>query len=501
MFGRKKEAIAEPSDLDREVSAAYVALGIRQPDQTTEPGLAKETLISLLQRFADRLASTGDPKQAGQIFAFADTLSGGALIETLAQMDTDAAKSHARMLMASGRLLMAQQAYDYVTQNDPDDHGAHRNLSAILHTLGQADTAQDLMQKFYQRNPSEARPLEAGQPARKLHVVRGFDKTRYKLSPHKDGYRRFRSGGHFMLKHLVNQDAYNIQRYTVANGNIFDTPPEFDPPFILNTIADADTEHQSLTSLEAFLAAQPHIDVINHPTRVLATIRDNNYNRLNVQDGFRFPKTMRFSTIDKPAGATAKEIEDEGFSYPMIIRETGTHTASTTELIDSPAALAAYLERVKRDSVYVIEFIENASPEGHYSKIRFFCIDGQLYPVVYHVDQVWNVHGSNRKTFMAAHDWMVERERAFLQDPSSIIGESIYARLKTLPALIGLDFFGFDCTLMDDGTILIFELNPAMRHSFDHAENFPYMRPHLQAISDAFETMVDTRLERAIKQT
>ena len=41
-----------------------------------------------------------------------------------------------------------------------------------------------------------------------------------------------------------------------------------------------------------------------------------------------------------------------------------------------------------------------------------------------------------------------------------------------------------------NGDILIFELNPAMRHSFDHAKNFPYMAPYMHAIKDAFSNMV-----------
>jgi hypothetical protein len=497
MFGLKKEAVNKPSELDLELFDAYVKLGIRNANETAKSGLAKETMVSLLQRFADNLNEAGNPVQAGHMFALADTLSDNDLIKSLTQMDPDEAESHAAMLTTSGQLLMAQQAYEFIIGNAPHDHEIHRNLSAIKHALGQPQEAQNLMQAFYRQNPIEKAPAQTGHCAETLHIIYGFDKTKYKLSYDSDGYRRYRNGGHFMLQYLIDQNRYTVQRYTIANSNILDAPPELDPPFLLNNIADADTEYKSLKSLETFLADNSQIDALNHPTQVLATTRDHNFVRLNALDGFQFPKTMRFSTNEKTAQTTAEEIIANDFSYPLIIRETGTHTASTTELIASKRALIRYLEHVKQDSVYVIEFIENASSEGHYSKIRFFSIDGQLYPVVYHVDQVWNVHGDNRKAFMASHKWMVDQERDFLNDPISIIGESAYTRLQTLPALIGLDFFGFDCTLLDDGTILIFELNPAMRHSFTHAENFPYMRPHLQAISDAFEAMVQKRLKQA----
>jgi hypothetical protein len=36
-------------------------------------------------------------------------------------------------------------------------------------------------------------------------------------------------------------------------------------------------------------------------------------------------------------------------------------------------------------------------------------------------------------------------------------------------------------------------MNPAMRHSFEHAQNFPYLMPHAQRITDAFQAMVTSR--------
>jgi hypothetical protein len=56
-----------------------------------------------------------------------------------------------------------------------------------------------------------------------------------------------------------------------------------------------------------------------------------------------------------------------------------------------------------------------------------------------------------------------------------------------------LDFFGVDFNVLDDGRILIFEMNPAMRHSFEHAQNFPYLIPHAQRITDAFQAMITSR--------
>jgi len=57
-----------------------------------------------------------------------------------------------------------------------------------------------------------------------------------------------------------------------------------------------------------------------------------------------------------------------------------------------------------------------------------------------------------------------------------------------------LDFFGIDFTITEDDTFLIYELNPTMRHSFDHAYNFSYLRQPDQNITDAFNDMIEARM-------
>jgi len=53
---------------------------------------------------------------------------------------------------------------------------------------------------------------------------------------------------------------------------------------------------------------------------------------------------------------------------------------------------------------------------------------------------------------------------------------------------------GIDYTMDKQGRVVVFEANSAMRHNFDHAEAFPYTRPHLERVSDGFQAMVDQRI-------
>lgn len=490
-----------PSQLDLDVAAAFVEMGTRDAAAAVDAGLARETLISLMFRHADLLASTQQSRQSTTLFELATHLSGVDVDTLFKQEGIETLTAQGKRLFASGRFHLACKIYEYLVRAMPEDHEVHVSLASIYFWLDREEESHRLLTDFYQRYPAEFVPAsEEGTPVGTILKISGYDKTRFKISPTSDGgFKRFRRGGHFMLRYLLDEDIYDVHGYTIADNNIADAPPTAPFDLLLNTIADADTEYRSLQSLDRYLEQHPAPVVINHPANVLNTTRDGNYRRLNQLPGLRFPKTKRYAVVPGGHAALAAQIEDAPFAYPLIVRETGTHTAVSTALVADRSELESYLANVTGDSVYAIEFVENASNAGHYTKMRFFAIDGLLYPIVHHIDEVWNVHGGNRKTFMAGHDWMVEREKQFLADPASVIGASAYALLQTLPDIIGLEFFGFDFTLLENGDILIFELNPAMRHSFTHAENFPYMQPYLKNVSNAFAAMVKNRVMAAQK--
>lgn len=496
LFEKSSSDNSVPSELDREVAAAFATMGTRGDDAPIKVGLAKETLVSLLYQQADLLAKNGQEKQSSTLFEFAMHLSGSNLESVKTDEGFASLKQHAGYLLTNGRFLLAAKIYEALTAAAPGDHDLHLDLAAIYYSLSRHNDAHELLTTLYKKHPAEFQPADFSSPAKgTLFQISGYDKTYFKMGARANGtFHRYRRGGHFMLRHLLDGDHYDIHSYTVSSDNINETSPDIHYDVLLNTIADADIEEQSLKSLELYVKSQPEVRLINHPSNVLKTTRDNNYLRLNALPGIRFPKTERFETEGKTTQTIIGDITAAGFPFPIIIRETGTHTAVTTALISDQTELEAYLENVSGNSIYVIEFIENASPEGYYTKMRFFAIDGQLYPVVRHVDEVWNVHGGNRKVFMSGHPWMVEKEKQFLADPASVIGAETYGLLQSLPDLIGLDFFGFDFTLLESGEVLVFELNPAMRHSFNHAENSPYMRPYLEAISAAFQAMVDRKI-------
>lgn len=499
LFKKSTSSDDQPSELDREVAEAFVAMGHRDKDAPVPAGLAKETLIAMMFRHADMLAGTMQAGESATLYELASHLAGVGTDALTKGKNPDELRELGSVLLAAGRFQLATSIFEQLVAENPSDRGSHVRLAAMYRDSKSESMAREFLETFFVKHPVTSEPA-ASDTATKGTVLQfsGYGKTTYKIGLGSNGiYKYYRSGGHFMLRHLVDLDHYDVDSYVIAQDNLVTTPPTQSCDILLNTIADADTEHESLKSLVAHLEKNPHSHIINHPAAVLKTTRDGNYERLNTIDGIRFPKTKRFGWQEQSPETIANEIEAAGFTYPFIVRRTGTHTAVSTALVQNREALTSYLAQSEPSELYAIEFVENKSAEGHYTKMRFFAIDGQLYPVVRHIDQVWNVHGGNRKTFMAGHDSMLAEEKQFMENPASIIGDHAYGLLQSLPDLIGLEFFGFDFTLLEDGTVLIFELNPAMRHSFDHADTFDYLEPHMQAIGDAFTAMVDRKIAAA----
>jgi hypothetical protein len=49
-----------------------------------------------------------------------------------------------------------------------------------------------------------------------------------------------------------------------------------------------------------------------------------------------------------------------------------------------------------------------------FRKLRLFCIHGEFFPVVCHLDKTRNVHGANRITMMRVDEALLAEEKRFL---------------------------------------------------------------------------------------
>lgn len=404
----------------------------------------------------------------------------------------------AELLLQQGRFEEARALYGELVAMEPDNATAQLALAALQAETGEPERAQGRLRAFFQRNPTSDLDDNGKSASPLVLKVRGFSGTEIMLACGEEGWAPRLRGGHFSTKYLIEDPAFAMRRFTIAGDNLERAGAVPPHDLILNSIADPDVEGASLRSLARYLARHPETEVINRPERVLETTRDRNWQRLEGRDGIAFPRTLRLSLSKAGPEELARALARLDVACPFILRKAGTQTGRTTALIRNGDELAAYARGGLEGDYFAIDYRPILWRSAYFRKLRLFCIDGAYFPVVCHLDRVWNVHGSNRKEVMRTRPELMAEEKRFLADWRAYVGPANTRRLEDLADLVGLEFFGIDFTLEDSGDgsggIFIYELNPAMRHSFDHARSFPYKLPHDRAITAAFTRMIEGRL-------
>ena len=426
---------------------------------------------------------------------FEDALAGYRRAVALAPDDASLSTEFGNALIRNGELEEATNFLRNAIGINPTETNAYLSLSAIQRTLNKFEEARITLTEGVRHKPYIVnRHIDDSLP--RILRLRGIQNAYYTLgiSPNKRPTLKL-SGGNFSDVHLINRKKYTIINFFVLDGNLlrYDGIPEHD--LIVNSISDPDVERESLKTLAEYLIANPRVPVINDPGRVMETTRDNNHRRLARVEGIRFPRTVRVSQKDILERGRNGLIEGNGLSFPIVIRKAGTHTGRTFARITNDMDLGRYLTQTGAADFYLAEYVESLFREKYFRKLRVFFIDGVIYPVVCHIDTTWNVHGGNRRKIMRNSEWMQDEEHSFLSDCPGYLGPDRFDILLGLNEIVGLDFFGVDFTLTRDGTILIFELNPVMRHSFEHAEHFPYLTPYMADISAAFDRMMVAKMK------
>ncbi|MDJ0827007.1 MAG: hypothetical protein QNJ16_16050 [Rhodobacter sp.] len=382
---------------------------------------------------------------------------------------------------------------------DDSHYKAVRLYAALTMQIGRDAAGREAMIRYFQRHPVRSRLQAAPRIKAALLSVRGFSKTRLIAArSEREGIKTTFRGGHFTTKFLLREPAYSVHRFTIAGENILRPGVVPEHGVMLNTIADPDLEGESLTTLITYLERHPETRVINRPEHVLKLTRDGNFRRFDPLPGVRFPETYRAWFQKAGIDEVAAKLAEFGLDgAPVIIRRAGGQTARKAARVRSRAELAAAVGDGLTGEHYIVRYIEELWQGRMFRKMRLFWIDGEFYPVVCHLDHHWNVRGDNRMEVMAKDPALLDEEMRYLADWRSYVGATNADRLHEIAGMVGLEWFGMDFNVDSEGRLLIYELNPAMRHSFEHGTNFPYKLPSDHRITDAFTTMVEKRLEAA----
>lgn len=399
-----------------------------------------------------------------------------------------------RALIERGAFELAARTLALALEAEPDHYGALLGTSALLNRAGRPEAARRAMIAAARACPIET-PARVHPDRPNAIRFRGLDNARYVAShsPSRRAYKMLFKGGHFSIRDLLDKERLNLY---VANiqGDSLDQSCVLPPLHLaITTIGCADLGRDALQAADRFMRRHPDLPVINAPDRVLETTRDRNYDRLGGIKGLRFPMTKRI-VIDAKPRRLARSLEEMGFTYPLILRRAGTQTGKSVALIASrDEARTAFKAARPGEEYYVIAYLDCRDARGRHRKIRAFFIDGVFYPVACLGSDEWQIHSGDRYRIMSETADLQTEEQAYLADPEAFLGETAFTALHAVRDAVGLDFFGIDFAVDADGRAVIFEVNPAMRHNFNHAGNFPYTRPYLERVSRAFDRMAAER--------
>ncbi|MDQ2681438.1 MAG: tetratricopeptide repeat protein, partial [Candidatus Eremiobacteraeota bacterium] len=344
---------------------------------------------------------------------------------------------HARL----GRYASALDAYSVAVMLDPNLPAVHLAVAELLELVHDRDAARHrelaLVQKrFY---PAGAVSKNA-QPRVLVLMAPGA-----------------RSNMNAPLDFLVNHTRIALHRYYVRPNDPFDFSDSADYDVIFTAIDENESSREVIETCAKFIASQS-APALNLPQYLAGTARSVLGETLGGVAGCVVAQTRRVSrALLESISPTAQAID--GIAFPLLLRPVDTHSGIGLQRLSEASEINEYLQRFSSAHFNVATFEDYRSADGFYRKYRVIVIDGK--PFAYHlaISPEWMVHYLSSP--MLEHVWMREEEGRFLDAPDSVFANwnELFAKMA---AAIGLDYFGVDCTLLEDGRVLIFEAGPAM---------------------------------------
>ena len=252
---------------------------------------------------------------------------------------------------------------------------------------------------------------------------------------------------------------------------------------VVNLVSDIDHD-EGMLPVAAALIDRLGKPVINHPNRIHAT------DRASIATLVSGIASCRVARVERQPGAALLAPDfyaRHAASGPFLARLAGCHGGDDFERIESADDLRHLVSREPEGDYFLIEYLDYRSPDGYFRKYRFFVLDEAILPYHLAIGDDWKVH--HYRTDMANQVWMRQEEEAFLHAPEAVFEPRHFAALRAIREAIGLDFFGVDCGLGRDGTLIVFEANATMLVHADSGD-FSYKNPYVQNIKTAFAAML-----------
>ena len=305
-------------------------------------------------------------------------------------------------------------------------------------------------------------------------------------------------GGNTPIEFLLEgSDIELLTLYVTKGTGLPEALPEHDVAIVV--ASDSEECREALALIEK---AAPHWPrpLLNRPELIGNLDRDKLFRLLAGIPGLDIPVTAnatRAQLTDLCEGRIAcTEITGE-LQFPMIARPRGTHAGVGLAKLDDAAALAAYLAERQEQDFFVARFVNYASPDGLYRKIRLTMVDGKPYACHMAIADRWDIWYLN--AYMAFSEEKRAEEAIFMQDFDQAFAARHRHALAEMSRRVRLDYFIVDCAENQDGDLLVFEAdNTAVVHNMDSPVVFPYKPPQMRKIFAAFTAMLSRHAKAGV---
>lgn len=403
----------------------------------------------------------------------------------------------AMVLAETGDLQAARSEYECALELDPDNAAVLSGLGSLHVRAGRFADARACYERVLSRYPMDMTAHSAmyeieqidGNTAKALEHQRRVLEHKTIFSHHAPQERRRLLAllvpgdwqANVPVDFLIDRQTTTLHKlYLVTPDQPLEAIPQADAVFV--AIGESDESAESL-ALTSGLLRRIGLPFINDPQRILLTNRVRLAQTLAHIPNLHAPQTLRVQR-------DALTRDTLGFDFPWVVRPVGSHAGRDLARIDDAAALDAYLQRVDHDTLYAMPFVDFQSPDGYYRKYRIIVVDGVPYPYHEAISRHWMIHYYNAP--MRETAWMREEETTFLTQFDRVFPKPLQDALREMARVLGLEYFGIDCSIDRQGRLLVFEADPAMIvHAGDEPELFAYKLPHAQRIFDAFQELVD----------
>jgi glutathione synthase/RimK-type ligase-like ATP-grasp enzyme len=248
------------------------------------------------------------------------------------------------------------------------------------------------------------------------------------------------------------------------------------PALVFNEISDPDSHSQALDRCEK-LCRKIGAPVINPPKQIRKTHRDLVAEKLRGIDNVIAPRTTRCRP-HAPDGIL-ETIRTSDYQLPVLVRPAGDHGGKRLIRMDdqSDASLLHVFPFDGRE-YYITEFHDYIDSNGFYNKQRIAII----------------VHGNAREFMDRNPDLGTVSELTDRFEREQI--PAIKELLKEIARRIGLDYFGMDVHLDQEGRLLVFEANANMNILFNRD---PQLAPRINRIRDRICSMMSNRSGQEVR--